>query len=442
MTVHVLFPGKTTQSVDSTALTRFDGGPGDGQPGSCYSACRRRPGGHVSDIHGGERPTAGLWRLPSDRVRRSAQAVVDPLVAMGAVLGALWLRYETEVPPEVEGALPWMLLLVGVAQLVAGWSQGLYMGRWRFGGFEEVVALARSVTLSSLLLFLVNVSLSPRPVPLSACVAQGVFTVVACSGVRWTWRVVYERALRPTGDDLVRVVVVGAGDAGGQLVGSMVRNPGGRLPAGRLRSTTIPSKRNLRLHGVPVMGTATDVCAIAARVDARTVVLPIPSADGHADPRPGRLAAACGLEVLVLPPVHELLGQSVERRRRPAAHRGRPARPPPDRHRPRLHRRLRHRSAGPGHRGRRLDRLGAVPPAEPLRTGRAGDARPRRVGPPRRPALAGRPGPARRPQPGRGRHPRPRAAGGGVRRAPAPRWCSTPPPSSTSRCSRCTRPRR
>ena len=98
--------------------------------------------------------------------------------------------------------------------------------------------------------------------------------------------------------------------------------------------------------------------------------------------------------------------------------------------------------AGAGHRGRRLDRLRAVPPDLPLRPRRAGHARPRRVGPPRRAAVDRGPGPARRPQPGRGRHPRRRAGCARCSPSTGPRWCSTPPPSSTCRCSRCTPARR
>ena len=56
------------------------------------------------------------------------------------------------------------------------------------------------------------------------------------------------------------------------------------------------------------------------------------------------------------------------RRRRPRREDQRPARPAPDRHRPGRHRRLPQRQAGAGHRRRRLDRLGAVPPAPPLRS--------------------------------------------------------------------------
>ncbi|MGI8938196.1 MAG: nucleoside-diphosphate sugar epimerase/dehydratase [Iamia sp.] len=188
-------------------------------------------------------------------MRQLAQAVADPLIAMGAVVLALWLRYESEVPTASLDALPLILVIVGVTRLLSGWSQGLYMGRWRFGGFEEVSALARAVAMTTLVLLIVNLAISPRPVPLSACVAQGVFTLVFTASLRWSWRLLLERRLRPSGEDLTRVVVVGAGEAGGQLIRSMMRNPEGPyLPVALIDDD--PEKRSLRLLGVPVLGTS------------------------------------------------------------------------------------------------------------------------------------------------------------------------------------------
>ena len=50
-----------------------------------------------------------------------------------------------------------------------------------------------------------------------------------------------------------RVLVVGAGDAGRELVGSMLRDPRTHVaPVGLLDDD--PAKRHLRIRGVPVLG--------------------------------------------------------------------------------------------------------------------------------------------------------------------------------------------
>lgn len=256
-----------------------------------------------------ERPRLTGFALPEERTRHLIQAVTDPVIAMAAVVLALWMRFETSMPSSNVDQLWWVLPLVGVGQLAAGWSQGLYRGRWRFGGFEEVQALARSVGLTSLVL-LVATLVADRPIPVSACIAQAFITLLVASSFRWSWRLVLERSMRPTGEDLTRVVVVGAGEAGGQLVRSMMRNPDGPyLPVALVDDD--PMKRSLRLHGVAVQGTSAEVCDVAKAFEAGTVVIALPSADGVVIREIAGRAGACGLEVLVLPPVAELLGGQI-----------------------------------------------------------------------------------------------------------------------------------
>lgn len=249
--------------------------------------------------------------MPSARTRHLIQAIADPSIAMAAVVVALWMRYEAEVPNEALDRLPLILLVVGAAQLLAGWSQGLYLGRWRFGGFEEVWALARAVAMASSVLLVVSVAFEQRPVPISAVIAQAVLTLLFCASVRWSWRLLLERSMRPTGDDLTPVVIVGAGEAGSQLVRSMMRSPDGPyLPVALVDDD--PLKSQLRILGVPVVGTSAQVCDIAQQAQATKVVIALPSADGAVIRDIAARAGDCGLDVLVLPPVAELLDGGVQ----------------------------------------------------------------------------------------------------------------------------------
>ena len=263
------------------------------------------------------------------------------------------------------------------------------------------------------------------------------------AGVRYGWRLVLERSMRPRGDGARRVLVFGAGEGGMQTITAMLRNPRSPyLPVALLDDD--PAKRNLRIMGVRVVGGRD-----GARPRPPPTTTPTPSSSPSPAPAPS-CSASCATwpptptsQILRAAPDHRAVRRRHRRRRHPPAHRGRPARPPRDRHRRRRHRRLPHRPAGARHRRRRLDRLRAVPPDRPLRPGRAGHARPRRVGPARRCSCASRAGPcsttATSSSPTSAtpsRH--------GRRSSPStgPRSCSTPPRSSTCRCSRCTRARR
>ena len=106
-----------------------------------------------------------------------------------------------------------------------GLATGLYLGRWRLGSFDEVAALARTVAGVSSILFLVELRLSHRFVPLSAVIGGGVIAFVLMGAARYFIRSYDDERRRPTGPDVHRLLVFGAGDAGSQVVGSMLRDP-------------------------------------------------------------------------------------------------------------------------------------------------------------------------------------------------------------------------
>jgi FlaA1/EpsC-like NDP-sugar epimerase len=98
---------------------------------------------------------------------------------------------------------------------------------------------------------------------------------LACSvsaGARYVWRAVVERALRPNGGDMTRLVVFDAGDTGSQAVRVLLRNPRSRyLPVGFLDDD--PAKRRLRVHGVAVLGTRSDLARVVGATGAHAVLL-------------------------------------------------------------------------------------------------------------------------------------------------------------------------
>jgi FlaA1/EpsC-like NDP-sugar epimerase len=131
--------------------------------------------------------------------------------------------------------------------------------------------------------------------------------LVAAAAVRYAFRLWQEQRRRPSASTSRRVVVLGAGEAGAQIVRTMLRNPASPyLPVALLDDD--PRKRALRLHGVRVEGCRDDLVTVAERRNADAVLLAIPSASGETLRSLAEPAFAAGIDVLVLPPVEQLLG--------------------------------------------------------------------------------------------------------------------------------------
>jgi FlaA1/EpsC-like NDP-sugar epimerase len=91
---------------------------------------------------------------------------------------------------------------------------------------------------------------------------------------------------------------------------AMLRNPDSPLVPVALLDDD-PTKRNLRIMGVPVAGTRTDLARVAHELDAGTLLIAIPSASAELLRELTDLALAEHLAVKVLPPVGELFGAPI-----------------------------------------------------------------------------------------------------------------------------------
>ena len=258
----------------------------------------------------GLRSVLDVLLVPSRiQVRRRMQGLADASVMFAAMVVAALLRYDFDIPADGQRSL---LEFGGAAALVfvvCGALRGLYAGRWTFGSFEEVRALVSAIGVATAILLVADVVLG-RPVPLSVPLIASTIVLCASAGVRYAWRLVYERRLRPNGEILEPMVVIGAGEGGQQIITAMLRNPKSRyLPVSLIDDD--PGKRNLRVRGVPVSGNRDDLAAVAARHGAGAALLAIPTADSSMIRDFADLANRAGLRLLVLPSSSELYGAHV-----------------------------------------------------------------------------------------------------------------------------------
>ena len=101
-------------------------------------------------------------------------------------------------------------------------------------------------------------------------------------------------------------VIVGAGDAGQLVVKEMQRSPAlGYTPIGLLDDD--PRKRNLRLHGVRVLGTTADLEHVIRDRRPDEVLIAIPSASGELRARIVETARALDVPVKTLPSLSDLV---------------------------------------------------------------------------------------------------------------------------------------
>ncbi len=246
-------------------------------------------------------------RLP----RAAWRLVLDASAWIVAITTASVLRVDFDLGELHAVGQALILPIVVACHLITAASVGLYVGRWRAGSFDELSGLTRTTAGATALLVIADAfSGDPRFVPLTATIGGGVLALVLMAGWRAVARLAAERALRPRGERVARVLVFGAGEGGAQVITAMLRDPDSELlPVALLDDD--PTRRRLRIMGVPVVGTREDVGRAAAEHHASTLLIAIPRAGRSLVGELTDRARAAGLAVKVLPSTRELLDDTV-----------------------------------------------------------------------------------------------------------------------------------
>lgn len=201
--------------------------------------------------------------------------------------------------------------LAGAALLlVTGGVTGLYRRRWRYGSFEELGGVVAAAVPTGLVMATIDAVAPSRLVPLGVAFAVPMLAVVFMAATRYLGRIILETGQRPLRGDARRLVIYGAGSAGTKLVRSLLRNPDGRyLPVGFIDDD--PTKQNLRIAGVRVLGTRQEAVDVLRATDAELVVIAIPSATGETLREIAEVVGGSGVPVNTLPSVDELVSGKV-----------------------------------------------------------------------------------------------------------------------------------
>jgi FlaA1/EpsC-like NDP-sugar epimerase len=223
-----------------------------------------------------------------------------------AVYGATWLRFDFAAVAVLLSTTVEFALAAAIGHLVLGALIGPYSVGHRRGSFEETADLARTVLGITIALQVWAMIAVPIVVPRTVPVVAGAFTLVGMFALRFMVRSWRSSHVAQEADER-RVVVFGAGDAGRRLLRSMMHDTdSGFFPVALLDDDR--AKQRMSIDGVRVRGTREDIGDVAHKYDAQTLVLALPLADAELIRTLTDLATATDLDVLVLPPLRDIIG--------------------------------------------------------------------------------------------------------------------------------------
>src|SRR5687768_3525647 len=246
-------------------------------------------------------------RFPITR-HRLPQLTADLAIVVAAWFLAFQLRFDPSIPVYYDRYfdVEVFALLIGI-KLSVFVLFGFYNRWWRYVSTRDMWGAARGVIVASVLTYLLFYFVHIREVdfPRGVAILDTLILLGFVATSRMLARTVIER---PGPGSLVargkEVLIVGAGDAG-QLVIREMQKSRAYTPIGLIDDDR--RKKNLRVHGVRVLGTSDELQHIIRDNKPDELLIAIPSASGEVRQRIVNVARDGGVAVKTLPGLYELI---------------------------------------------------------------------------------------------------------------------------------------
>jgi FlaA1/EpsC-like NDP-sugar epimerase len=249
-------------------------------------------------------------RSPVNR-HRLWQLVADAGLVVAAWLLAWYVRFEGDTRPVYyDRYLEWdVVALVLAIQLPVFVLFGFYNRWWRYVSTQDMWTAVRGIVVAAVATYLAFTLLDfhPAAVPRGIWIVDLLLLLAFVTGSRLLARTLLER---PAAGSIVargrEVLIVGAGDAAQLILREMLKNPAlGYTPIGLVDDD--PRKKNLRLHGIRVLGTTDELSHLLRDRRPDELLIAIPSASGETRERIVEIARAEKIPVKTLPGLPELI---------------------------------------------------------------------------------------------------------------------------------------
>lgn len=248
------------------------------------------------------------------KLRNRHFLLIDILMFLLTPTFALFLRYDGNYNYiQFNYKLVILTLLFALIKIASIYFMGLYKRLWHLASIDEVARFIIVGTVIALLevytfgLLRRSEIIGIIDFPSSLPWFDSFISIALVSSSRFSVRLLVRINQRLYSDEgAARVLVVGAGESGVQIVSEIQKNPHLKLlPVGYVDDDL--SKKHTKIRGVYVLGSTKDISIIVEKYKIKRIIIAMPTATGEEIRNINSICITTGAEIQIVPGVYEIL---------------------------------------------------------------------------------------------------------------------------------------
>lgn len=242
--------------------------------------------------------------------RKALLLITDIILLNAAIYLALLIRFEGEVPLQFINVFTHTGAFLTIFNVIIFNIFGLYTSLWSYASIDELIKIFFAAAISSVGSYPIGLLLH-MPLPRSTYAISFMLIFIFVGGSRFSYRIL-RRAKRVLihESDKIRVMIVGAGDAGSMVIREMQRHEGfSYMPVVVVDDDK--RKYKTKIHGVPVRGGKEKIIKLAEEYNVSEIIIAIPSAPKQAKSEIIKICKQTNCKLKTLPGMYELINDKV-----------------------------------------------------------------------------------------------------------------------------------
>lgn len=249
----------------------------------------------------------------SSYIKKSILLILDITLVALAMLFSYYVRFDGFPGQYIEQYKDVIVFVVSI-YVFDCWIFGLYKKMWRYASIRELLSIFWSTSLSAAFSYVFFWGMNIR-IPRSVLLLTWLFSILFIGGSRFSYRVYRDN--RITNRNLnnkvekKRLMIIGGGDAGANLVKELVQNPNSQYQP-VLIVDDAEWKLNNQIYNVPVKGNTSHIPRLVEVEEIDEIIIAIPSANKA---RIKEILSVCqntNAVIKILPNINDLINGKAE----------------------------------------------------------------------------------------------------------------------------------